>query len=151
MKRLLAATLLILLAMPAAAHEIKVGDLSIVHPWARATAGAAKNGAVYMRIENQGDVDDQIVGMATAAAERVEMHTHIVENGTAMMRKVEAIDLPAHQTIQFKPGEFHIMLIGVDPPLMEYDTFKMTLVFAKAGSVEIEVYVEEAGATEPAH
>lgn len=151
MKRLLAATLLILLAMPAAGHEVRVGDLSIVHPWARATAGAAKNGAVYMKIENQGDTDDQLIGMATVAAERVEMHIHIVENGTAMMRKVEAIDLPAHQTINFKPGEFHIMLFGVDPPLKEYDTFKMTLIFAKAGRVELEVYVEEAGATEPAH
>jgi periplasmic copper chaperone A len=151
MKNLLVACLLVLLAAPAAAHEIKLGDISIIHPWARATAGAAKNGAVYMRIENQGDQDDQIVGMATDAAERVEMHTHIMENGTAMMRKVEAIDLPAHQTVSFKPGEFHIMLIGVDPPLREYDTFKMTLVFAKAGRVEVEVYVEEAGATEPAH
>lgn len=152
MKRLLAATLLmILLGVPAAAHEVKIGDLSIVHPWARATAGTAKNGAVYMKIENQGDTDDRLVGMTTEAAERVEMHTHIVENGTAMMRKVETIDVPAHQTIKFKPGEFHIMLIGVDPPLKEYDTFKMTLVFAKAGRVEVEAYVEEAGATEPAH
>jgi copper(I)-binding protein len=43
------------------------------------------------------------------------------------------------------------MLIGVDPPLREYDTFKMTLTFAKAGRVEVEVYVEEAGAMEPTH
>ena len=151
MKRLLAVCLLALLNTPAAAHEIKFGDLEIVHPWARATAGASKTGAVYMRIENNGDANDQLVGMASAAAERVEMHASNEENGVASMQKVNAIDLPAHSTIEFKPGKYHVMLIGVDPPLREYDTFKMTLVFAKAGRVEVEVYVEEAGAMEPDH
>jgi periplasmic copper chaperone A len=151
MKKLLTVCLLMLLAAPAAAHEIKVGSLEIVHPWARATAGAAKTGAIYMRIENNGDTDDQLISMATDAAERVEMHTSSEENGVASMQKVDAIDLPAHSTIEFKPGKYHVMLIGVDPPLREYDTFKMTLVFAKAGEVEVEVYVEEAGAMEPDH
>ena len=151
MKKLLAVCLLTLLATPAAAHEIKVGDLEIVHPWARATAGTSKTGAVYMRIQNNGDTGDQLVGMATDAAERVEMHTSTEENGVASMKKVDAIDLPTHSTTEFKPGKYHVMLIGVDPPLREYDTFKMTLVFAKAGRVEVEVYVEEAGASEPTH
>jgi copper(I)-binding protein len=151
MKRLLIAPLLILLSGAAAAHEVKVGNLAIVHPWARATAGAAKNGAVYMRIENQGDTDDRLIAMTTAAAARVEMHTHIEENGTAMMRLVEAIDLPAHGVTEFKPGHYHVMLIGVDPPLREFDTFVMTLEFATAGKIDVEVYVEAAGATEPMH
>jgi periplasmic copper chaperone A len=151
MKKLLAVCLLALLTAPATAHEIKFGDLEIVHPWARATAGASKTGAVYMRIENNGNTDDQLIGMATDSAERVEMHASTEENGVASMQKVDAIDLPAHSTIKFKPGEYHVMLIGVDPPLREYDTFKMTLVFAKTGRVEVEVYVEEAGAMEPDH
>jgi periplasmic copper chaperone A len=151
MKRLLAVCLLTLLAAPVAAHERKVGDLEIVHPWARATAGTSKTGAVYMRIENNGNTDDLLVGMATDAAERVEMHTSTEENGVASMKKVDAIDLPGHSTIEFKPGKYHVMLVGVDPPLREYDTFKMTLVFANAGRVEVEVYVEEAGAMEPDH
>jgi periplasmic copper chaperone A len=151
MKKLLAVCLLTLLATPAVAHEIKIGDLEIVHPWARATAGASTTGAVYMRIENNGDTDDQLVSMTTDAAERVEMHTSTEDNGVASMQKVDAIDLPAHSTTEFKPGKYHVMLVGVDPPLREYDTFKMTLVFAKAGRVEVEVYVEEAGAMEPDH
>jgi len=151
MKKLAVVCMLALLAAPAVAHEIKLGDLEIVHPWARATAGASKTGALYMRIENNGDTGDQLVGMKTGAAERVEMHTSSEENGVASMQKVDAIDLPAHSKIEFKPGKYHVMLIGVDPPLREYDTFKMTLVFAKAGQVEIEVYVEEAGAMEPDH
>lgn len=151
MKKLIVAYVLALLAVPAIAHEIKVGDLEIVHPWARATAGASKTGAVYVRIDNTGNVTDQLVGMKTDSAERVEMHTSTEENGVASMQKVDAIDLPAHSTIEFKPGKYHIMLIGVDPPLREYDTFKMTLVFAKAGQIEVDVYVEEAGAMEPDH
>src|SRR5262245_15626144 len=101
MKKLLVACVLALLAMPAIAHEIKLGDLEIVHPWARATAGASKTGAVYMRIENNGDVADQLIGMGTAAAERVELHKQVEENGVARMEKVDAIDLPPHAAIHF--------------------------------------------------
>ena len=43
----------------------------------------------------------------------------------------------------------HLLLSGVKKRLDAYDSFKITLVFEKAGSMEIEVMVEEAETVEP--
>ena len=59
--------------------------------------------------------------------------------------------VPAQSTTELKPGGYHIMLMGLKEPLVEYGTFHLTLTFEKAGSIEVEVQVEEAGATEPTH
>jgi periplasmic copper chaperone A len=44
----------------------------------------------------------------------------------------------------------HIVLTGVKKQLGAYDAFTMTLVFERAGKVEVEVQVEEASILEPA-
>ncbi len=151
MKRFLAALLLVAFAAPASAHEIKTGDLLIIHPWSRATPGQAPNGAVFMKIENQGQAEDKLISASSDAAAMVEIHEHVMENDVAKMRPVEFVPLPAPSITELKPGGYHIMLMGLKEPLVEYGTFHMTLNFEKAGSVDVEVQVEEAGAAEPAH
>ncbi len=151
MKRFLAALLLVAFTAPASAHEIKTGDLLIIHPWSRATPGQAPNGAVFMKIENQGQAEDKLLSASSDAAAMVEIHEHVMENDVAKMRPVEFVPLPAQSITELKPGGYHIMLMGLKEPLVEYGTFHMTLNFEKAGSVDVEVQVEEAGAAEPAH
>ena len=151
MKKLITALLLALLAAPAAAHEIKLGDLLIIHPWSRATPGQAPNGAVFMKIENQGKADDKLVSAASDVAAMVGIHEHIMDGDVAKMRPVDSVILPAQSTTELKPSSYHIMLMGLKEPLVEYGTFHLTLTFEKAGSIEVEVQVEEAGAAEPTH
>jgi hypothetical protein len=151
MKKVFAALLLALLAAPASAHEIKIGDLVITHPWARATPGDAPNGGVFLKIENHGQADDRLIGAATDVAAKAEIHEHVMDNGVAKMRPVDAISVPAQGKAELKPGGYHVMLMGLKEPLMEYGTFQLTLTFEKAGSVDVEVQVESVGATEPAH
>jgi copper(I)-binding protein len=62
------------------------------------------------------------------------------------MREVDAVDLGAGQTVEFKPGGFHLMLMGLKAPLKLGDKFPMTLRFEKAGSVEVMVHVENIAA-----
>jgi copper(I)-binding protein len=150
-KRVLAALLLIALAAPASAHQIKVGDLLIVHPWSRATPGQAPNGAVFMKIENQGQAEDKLLAASSDVAGMVHIHEHVMEGEVAKMRAVEFVPLPARSTTELKPGGYHIMLMGLKEPLVEYGTFHLTLTFEKAGSIEVEVQVEAAGAAEPTH
>jgi copper(I)-binding protein len=149
MKKVFAALLLALLAAPASAHEIKIGDLVITHPWARATPGDAPNGGVFLKIENHGQADDRLIGAATDVAAKAEIHEHVMDNGVAKMRQVESIDLTAHATTELKPGGLHVMLIDLTKPLREHDTFSLTLTFEHAGSIEVEVHIEKAGATGP--
>lgn len=51
---LLAAFALMLCAAPAAAEDVKAGDLVISQAWSRATPGGAKVAGGYLTIENKG-------------------------------------------------------------------------------------------------
>ncbi|MEO3431002.1 copper chaperone PCu(A)C [Pelagibius sp. CAU 1746] len=126
---------------PAAAHDVKFADFTIEHPWARASAGPARNSAAFMIIHNGGGAD-RLIAASGDVAERVELHTHKMEGNVMKMRQVEAVDIPAGGMAALQPGSFHVMLIGLREALKEGDRFPLTLSFEKAGSVTVEVAVE---------
>lgn len=134
---------------PAAfAHDVKAGALEIDHPWSRATAGQAANGAAFMTITNKGATADKLVAAATPAAAKVELHTHVMDGGVMRMREVEGgIDLPAGATVALAPGGLHVMLLGLAQPLKEGEMVPMTLTFRDAGTVAVKVKVESVGFT----
>jgi copper(I)-binding protein len=140
-------------ALPAIAHEYKVGSLTVDHPFSRATT--AQNGAAYMTIENRGAEADRLVRASTARAAKVELHTIVREGDVMKMREVSAIDVPARGKAELKPGGFHVMLLGLKAPLREGEKFNLALEFEKAGKVEVTVQIDKAGATgghgHPAH
>ncbi len=128
-------------AAPTAAHEVKFAGFTIEHPWARASAGPARNSAAFMTIHNSGEAD-RLIAAAGDVAARVELHTHMMEGDVMKMRQVEAIDVPAGGMAALQPGGFHVMLIGLHEPLNEGDRFPLTLTFEKAGEVTLEIAVE---------
>lgn len=127
----------------------KAQSIEITTPWARATPGRVPNGAAYLTLRNRGRTADRLVGVASPAAGRLEVHTHIREGGVMRMRKVSAVDLPPGATVTFKPGGYHVMLMGLKAPLKEGGRFPMTLRFEKAGSREVTVKVMGIGAMGP--
>lgn len=125
----------------AEAHEFKKGSLMIDHPFARANI-PERPAAAYAKIMNSGNEDDRLIAASSPAAGRVELHTHLMENGIARMRPVEAIEVPAGGAAELKPGGNHIMLFDLAEPLKKGDKFPLTLTFEKAGAVEVTVNVE---------
>lgn len=144
MKALLAGLALALAcALPAHAHEFSLGNLHIEHPWARATAPGAANGAAYFTIELHGSGSgDRLLSAASPAAARVELHTHLQEGGVMKMRPVEAIDVQAGASTKLAPGGLHVMLFELKQPLAVGAKFPLTLTFEHAGSVTVEVEVQ---------
>lgn len=153
MKTLTAAfAALLLLSAPAFADDpakhghAKVGNLKIMTPWARASAGMARAGAAFMTIQNAGATADRLVAAETSVAKRPELHTHIREGDVMRMRQVKAIDVPASGKAELKPGGLHVMLIGLNEPLKEGQTFQLTLTFENAGKVTFDVPIKGVGA-----
>jgi len=66
------------------------------------------------------------------------------------MRPLAGLDIPAGQSVTLKPGGEHIMLMGLNGPLREGQSFPLTLTFEKAGAREVTVPVGKAGAAGPA-
>ncbi len=146
-RTLLAAIVLgLLVAVPAMSHEEKAGELTISHPWSRATAPTQKAGAVFMTIHNAGTQADRLVGARSDDAELVQIHGHIRDGEMIRMRPVDGVVVPAGGSAELKPGGFHVMLIGLKGPLFEETTIPLILEFERAGEVSIEAVVESAAA-----
>ncbi|MFU0505251.1 copper chaperone PCu(A)C [Pseudaminobacter sp. NGMCC 1.201702] len=80
---------------------------------------------------------------------RAEIHRSVVENGVASMRPVDGLALEPDATVDFESEKLHIMFIGPKQWLQDGDTFPATLVFEKAGAVDVE-FVVQRKASEPA-
>jgi copper(I)-binding protein len=133
----------------ALAHEFTAGGVTVTHPWARATPGGVTVGGAYLEIKTAKGKADRLVAVRSTLAGAAELHTHIMEGGIAKMRRVDGIALPAGGSVVLKPGGNHLMLMDLKAPLKEGDLIKLTLVFEKAGELEIEATVEPIGAKGP--
>lgn len=135
---------------PALAHDYEVSGLGISYPWARATAPRAPTGGVFMTIENIGDTADRLIGASSPIAEHTDIHNTVNDDGVMRMRPVDAIEVPIAGSAELAPGGYHIMLIGLTEPLKKGSRIPVTLEFENAGTVDVEVTVESAGAAAPA-
>ena len=135
----------------AAAHEQKLGDLVLHHAWSRANPAGAKSGAVFVTIENTGDMPDQLLSASSDVAAMTEIHQMSMENDIMVMKPAGILDIPAHGKVELKPHGLHIMLMGLKQRFAEGDTFAVTLTFAKAGSVTLQVVVDKVDAMGSAH
>jgi hypothetical protein len=64
-----------------------------------------------------------------------------MEGNMMKMHKVDAVEVPAGQAVGFASGGLHVMLIGLKAPLVEGNTFPLTLHFEHAGAVTVEVVI----------
>lgn len=109
-----------------------------------ATPEAAGNvtTAAFLKIKNSGDTDDRLLRIEFDLAEVVELHRSEIQNDVMTMRPVEGIDIPAGETIELKPGSYHIMLIGLQREIKPGEEYPLTLVFEIAGSVIVDAEVK---------
>ena len=125
------------------AHDYKLQDLHIDHPYARATAPQQPSAGAFLMIENQGKTTDKLVSASSPAAKSVQIHTMSMEGNVMKMREVGSIELQPGSKVEMKPGGgYHLMLIGLQRSLKAGDTFPLTLTFEKAGKTEVSVKVE---------
>jgi len=131
----------------ATASLAQTGQPEITNAWARATPGKAETGAAYLTI--QSPTADRLVSISTPVAKNAELHTMSMSGGVMQMRPVAGIDIPAGKTVTLKPGGEHVMLLGLNHPLQQGQSFPLTLTFEKAGTRAVNVAIEKAGAAGP--
>lgn len=146
--KMLAALLLAcaLVATTLSAHEYALKSLRIDHPFARATPPGAKTGGVFVTVENTGTQSDRLIGVSSPVAGGADLHEMKVDAGVMKMRGVAALEVKPGETLELKPGGYHVMLSELRQPLKLGDKFPLTLRFENAGAVEVSVWVEDMGA-----
>jgi len=143
---LTAVMLVTAVSVPAQAEDATVGSLKISAPWVRATPKGAPVGGGYMTITNSGNVADRLVGGTSDASSRFEIHEMSMEGGVMKMRPVGGIEIKPGQSVEFKPGGYHVMFVGLKQSFEQGQHVKATLQFEKAGNVAVNFNVEGIGA-----
>lgn len=125
----------------------KAGTLVIEAPWTRATPGGSKVAGGFLKITNTGTTSDRLVGGTLPLAEAVEVHEMSMTDGIMKMRRLEkGLEIRPGQSVELKPGGLHVMFMGLKEGLKAGGTVKGTLVFEKAGTVNVEYKIAPIGA-----
>jgi periplasmic copper chaperone A len=146
----LAALAMALSAGPVRAEDIKAGDLVISQAWSRATPNGAKIAGGYLTIENKGTAPDKLIGGNGDIAGKVEVHEMSMNNGVMTMRPLDkGLVIEPGKTVKLAPGGYHLMMFDLKGPLKQGDKVPVTLVFEKAGKVNVSLDVQGVGAQAP--
>lgn len=133
----------------AVAHDYTLGDLTIHHPWTRATAPKATTAAGYVTITNHGTAPETLTAVSMAGAGHSMLHQTLTQKGVARMEHQDSITIPAGATVTLEPGSYHIMVMQLTEPYKAGDTISGTLTFDKAGTLPVGFKVEAMGAQTP--
>lgn len=112
--------------------------------WVRTPPAGRTVTAGYVSLR-AGAEDDQLVAASSAAAERIELHTMEDDGEVMRMRQVEAIDLPAGETVSLAPGGDHMMIFGIDAAALG-DSLEITLEFASGAQSTVSLPVQDSPA-----
>ncbi len=115
--------------------------VSIESPWARATVPGQRATGAFMQLQSKAGA--KLVGGSSAVAGVVEIHEMKLEGGVMKMRAVPGgLDLPAGQTVELKPGSYHVMLMDLKAPLEMGAVVPITLIFKDGKGVESKVDIK---------
>jgi copper(I)-binding protein len=148
----------------------ETAELRVTDAWARSSAQGQTRGAAYMTIHS-GDEDDRLTGASVpeTVASATEIHETVPTDETASdddmdggetgddeaddmgdgdmetmtMQEVEALDIPAGDSVPFEPGGYHVMLLDLAEPLQSGDEIEIELDFEIAGTHTVTADVRD--------
>jgi len=140
-----------LLAAPSVvqAHEVKAGNLELLHPHIRASMGQSPTTAGYLTIVNHGKTADRLVSASCTCAASVSIHEMKMTGSVASMKAVASVAIPAGGKVTLAPGGLHLMVMGLKAPIKAGATVEMVLTFEKAGAVKTPFEAEDRPASKP--
>jgi hypothetical protein len=123
----------------AVAGETMVGNMMIMDTWSKKSPMGANVSAGFMTIMNHGKDADRLVKATAEISPNVQIHTMVMDGDVMKMAELkDGLEIPGGQTVVLKPGSFHIMFMDMPGPQPDVGgTFKGTLTFEKAGTVDV--------------
>ena len=149
MKKCMArAALLVAVAFSCVAGTSWGQQVEVSRAWVRAAVPGQNATGAFMEITAA--TDASLVGAASPVARSVEIHEMAIEGNVMKMRAVAKVDLPAGKTVEFKPGAYHIMLLGLTKPLAAGESVPIELTLRakdqKTSKLKLNAEVRQLGA-----
>ena len=130
----------------------QAASLSIAHPWVKATEGSMTG--AFGSLTNNGTEDLQVVAASSPQAASVELHETVQQaDGTAAMAESgDGFTIPAGETFLLEPGANHLMLMGLEKPVLAGEEISFTLTLSDGSTVGFTAPAKDfAGANESYH
>jgi len=149
LKTLIVAAALLVAPSLVQAHEVKAGNLELIHPHIRASMGQSPTTAGYLTILNNGKTADRLLSVSCACAASVTVHEMKMTGSMASMAQVPSVEIPAGGKVTLAPGGLHLMVMGLKAPIKAGDRVEMVLTFEKTGAVKTPFEAADRPASPP--
>ena len=94
--------------------NLLAADVMVMDAYARVASKVAKSGAAFMVTHNHSDQDDRLIAASSDVTKRVELYTHLEEDGVMKMTKLEGgMVIPTADMHALKRGGDHVMFMGL--------------------------------------
>ncbi|PRG05507.1 copper chaperone PCu(A)C [Burkholderia ambifaria] len=136
MKRSIPTSLLFALLAPQAPATFAASPVQADACWIR-TMPATVPSSGYFTLKNDGDKPVTLTSIDTPAFAMAMIHETQTAGSTAKMVHVDAVDVPAHGTVTFKPKSYHVMLEEPRQPVAPGAKVPFRLHFADGSTVSV--------------
>lgn len=109
-------------------------DVTVLHPWLRFLTPQIP-AAGYFTLRNDGAHPITLTGAASQDCGQLMLHHSSTQNGTAHMDMVQSVVVPAHGSVTFRPGGYHLMCVSPTPAVAPGKSMPVSLQFNDGSSV----------------
>ncbi|MCX7946571.1 MAG: copper chaperone PCu(A)C [Hydrogenophilus sp.] len=113
--------------------------VTVKEPWVGATVVGQTATGAFMKIFAKERV--KLVGGSSPVAGVVEIHEMAMEKDVMKMRAIAALPIGAGETVELKPGGYHVMLIQLARPIKVGEQVPLRLQFERRDGTRFEVEV----------
>ena len=107
--------------------------------WLQLPPRAAPVAAGYLQLKNTSDESVTLVSVSSEQFGQVEMHETVLENEMMAMRELPELVIAAGETVIFKPGGLHLMLMMAKAPVDASGEYLATLQLKTASGTEFQI------------
>lgn len=131
--------------------QAAAASVTVTDPWVKAAEEGMTGG--FGELANDGGTDVIVVSATSDAAERIELHETVEEDGEMVMREIDGgFVIPAGGSLDLEPGGSHLMFMGLTGPLEPGAEVTVTLTFDDDSTLEFAAPVKDfSGANESYH
>lgn len=101
--------------------------------------------AGYLQLQNTGNTTLTVQDVSSDDFANIELHKTEVEDGMARMVAIKHLSIAAGETVQFKPGSYHLMLFTPRRKLKPGDEVTMQIRFSNKMTTSFTAKVKKRG------
>ena len=118
------------------------GPVTASGVWSRPATVGLPTGVAYLTLVDHAAAPDRLLGASSPKAGRVSLHRSVMSAGVMSMLAVgDGLALPPGRPVTLAPNGYHLMLEGLKGGLRLGETYPLTLRFAHAKPLTVQVQV----------